>query len=221
MEEGLKTGLLEIKELRQKLSRTYGIIVLLSVVTFFLGVVLLSVPFVTALTGQFDNLQALIVGGLGVADLATLFLFRPVRQIHQLMGDMGQITLAINSYQTQVALRLIEADISERGTIGKAAEYVAEAANSSIDLIQNYFEPPSGTEEGKKEPPKAPSGGTIAIWIVTVSVSAAIAMAAIFTGVMTGDQAVLAVGIVAGVTAGGGAVGAGAALAYRRRSSKN
>ncbi len=118
LQTGLSAGSKEVKGLRLKLSITYGILVVLSVIMFLVGVVLLSVPIATALQGQFENLQSLITAGFGIADLAALFLFKPIERIHRLMGDMGQITLAINSYQTQAGLRLLEINLSDRATIG-------------------------------------------------------------------------------------------------------
>ena len=67
-------------------------------------------------------------------------MLRPVQRIQGLMGDMSQITLAINSYQTQVGLRLLEADSDNSETLGQAADHINKAAKDSIDQIQVYFE---------------------------------------------------------------------------------
>ena len=130
----------EVGELRTKLAFTYWVVIGLSIVMFFAGIVLLSVPAVAAYRGQIAEIQSLIAAGFGISDLAALFLFRPLERIHGLMGDMGQITLAINSFQNQVALRLLETDGERRETMGVAAEHINAAAKESILLIQNYFE---------------------------------------------------------------------------------
>jgi hypothetical protein len=130
----------ELGGLRKKLSATYWIIVSLSIVMFALGIVLLCVPIVAAFGGRIEELKSLIAAGFGIADLATLFLFRPLDRIHGTMGDMSQIIMAINSFQTQVCLRLMEMDATSRQTIGQAAEKISEAATNSIKLIQDYFE---------------------------------------------------------------------------------
>jgi hypothetical protein len=130
----------ELDGLRQKLSATYWIIVILSIVMFALGIVLLSVPIAAAFGGRIEELQSLIAAGFGIADLAALFLFRPLDRIHGTMGDMSQIIMALNSFQTQVGLRLMEMDATNRQTIGQAAEKIGEAATNSIKLIQDYFE---------------------------------------------------------------------------------
>ncbi len=142
LENTLKDGTNEIAALRSKLAYTYWIIVILYVTMFFMGIVLLSVPAYAAFRGQLGALNSLISAGFGITDLATLFLFRPLDRIHKLMGDIGQINLTIDSFQDQVALRLLEINLEKdkRETIGKAAEHVKEAAKESIELIQTYFE---------------------------------------------------------------------------------
>lgn len=139
----------EVASLRRKLAVTYWVIIILSIIMFFIGVTLLSIPAFMAFRGEGNTMQSLIIGGLGIADLAALFLFRPTHKIHQLMGDIGQITLAINSYQTAIGLRLLESDMDKRDTIGRAARHVSQAARESIELIQRYFEPRPGDESAK------------------------------------------------------------------------
>jgi hypothetical protein len=56
------------------------------------------------------------------------------------MGDISQIILALNSYQTQVGLRLMELDVTNRPSMGQTAINVSEAAKESIKLVQDYFE---------------------------------------------------------------------------------
>ena len=140
LEQRLTDGRRGVIGLRRKLSSTYVIIVILSIVMFAVGIILLAVPVVAAFSGEIGTLQSLIAAGFGIADLATLFLFRPLDRMHSLMGDMSQITLAVNSYQTQVGLRLLEMDKDKRETVGQAAERISEASRVSITLIQDYFE---------------------------------------------------------------------------------
>lgn len=138
----MKDGRRELGGLRGKLSFTFVVIVILSIIMFIVGIVLLSVPFIHAFANEDKGktLQSVIAAGFGITDLAALFFFRPIERIHGLMGDMGQITLAINSFQTQVSLRLLEMNKDDRGTVGKAAERINAAAKDSIKLIQDYFE---------------------------------------------------------------------------------
>ncbi len=140
LQDTMRDGRRELGGLRARLSLTYGVIVILSIIMFFLGVVLLSVPIVAAFGGKVKTLQSLIAAGFGFADLTALFFFRPIERIHRLMGDLGQITLAINSFQTQVGLFLLEMNKDDRKTIGEAAGKIKEAAKDSIKLIQDYFE---------------------------------------------------------------------------------
>jgi hypothetical protein len=137
----MKEGSNEFKRLRTKLNITYTIIVSLSIIMFLLGIVLLLVPIIAAFNGDIDNLKSIISAGFGIADLTALFLYGPIEKIHKNMGDMSQIVLSINSYRSQVALRLLEMDVEkDRPSIGIAAEKIAQAAESSIKSIENYFE---------------------------------------------------------------------------------
>jgi len=133
-------GKQELVGLRRKLSVTYWVIIYLSIVMFAVGIVLLSVPAIAAFHSDIDRLQSLLTAGFGIVDLAGLFLFRPMERIHKTMGDMSQIILALNSYQTQVGLRLMELDITNRPSMGQTAVNVSEAAKESIKLVQDYFE---------------------------------------------------------------------------------
>lgn len=136
MDEGNK----ELGKLRMKLSVTYWVIVFLSVIMFAIGIALISIPAIAAFHGEIDKLQSLITAGFGILDLTALFLYQPLERIQKIMGDMSQIILALNSYQTQVGLRLMESDITNRSSMGLSAKYVSEAAIESIKLVQDYFE---------------------------------------------------------------------------------
>lgn len=131
----------EFKRLRLKLNVTYWIIVSLAIVMFVLGMVLLFVPVIAAFNHEIDKLHSIISASFGIADLTALFLYGPIEKIHKNMGDMSQIFLALNSYRTQVSLRIMEMDVTNnRPSIGIAAEKINLAAESSIKLIQDYFE---------------------------------------------------------------------------------
>jgi len=136
----MNEGKQELGKLRRKLSVTYGVIILLSIIMFAVGIMLVSVPAIAAFRGDIDQLQSLITAGFGIADLAALFLFRPMERIHKIMGDMSQIILALNSYQTQVGLRLMELDVTNRPSMGQTAKNVSDAAKESIKLVQDHFE---------------------------------------------------------------------------------
>lgn len=140
LQDLMNDGKKELGKLRLKLSVTYWVIIFLSIIMFILGVILLSVPVYAAFSGKVSEVQSLITAGFGILDIASLFLFRPTERIQKLMGDMSQIIIALNSYQTQVGLRLMELDITDRTTMGTSAAYVSHAAKESIKLVQDYFE---------------------------------------------------------------------------------
>ncbi len=139
----LVEGKRNLRRLHLKLTITYFIIIVLSIVMFALGVLLLSVPIKAGLSGDESApgiWNSIIAGGFGLSDLVALFLFRPIERVHSIMGDISQLTLALNSYQTQVSLRLLECNSDKPETLGIAAEKINDAAVSSIKLVQDYFE---------------------------------------------------------------------------------
>ncbi len=140
MHHTLESARNEVALLRTKLAKSYWIIIGLSIIMFLVGIFLLSIPAFAAITGDIGQLQAIVAAGFGMVDLTGLFLFKPIQRLHKLMGDMGQITIVLNSFQTQTALRLLQLDINDRDSIGRAAQYVEETTNATLRLIQTYFE---------------------------------------------------------------------------------
>ena len=136
----MRDGRKELFGLRTKLGVTYWVIIVLSIVMFSLGIILLSVPAFAAFRGSITELKSVVSAGFGVVDLAALFFWRPLERIHKLMGDMSQIVVALNSFQTQVGLRLMQMDATDRQSIGLAADHVNQGAKESITLVQEYFE---------------------------------------------------------------------------------
>lgn len=138
----------ELHALRYKLAVTYWVIVVLSIIMFVVGIALLGVPVVKGYGNASGEMwQSLISGGLGVADLAALFLFKPMERIHRLMGDMGQITVALNSFQIHTALRLLQMDSTRRDSVGEAAQSIGDFGERVIKTIQKYFESPPINKE--------------------------------------------------------------------------
>lgn len=133
-------GKVDLRSLRLKLTVTYWVIIVLSILMFIAGLILISVPFIAALDKSGNELQSVISGGFGITDLTALFLFKPIERIHKLMGDMSQIVIALDSFQTQLALRLMQMDGNDRTSMGQTADFVNVAAKDSIKVIQDYFE---------------------------------------------------------------------------------
>lgn len=139
-----------LKNMKKKLSISYWFVIALSVITFVMGIVLLSVPVAAAFSGDIDKVNAFVTAGFGVVDLAGVFFFRPVDRIRDIMCDMSQIILALDSFQSQTSLRLIEMDITSRASVGKASDDIKEAARNSIMLIQDYCETKPSEQKNKK-----------------------------------------------------------------------
>ncbi len=138
--DNLQDGQEEVFRLRQKFAITYYTITVLSVVMFAAGIVLLSVPALSAFRGQIAETQSIIAAGFGLGDIFLLFLLRPISRLQNLMGDMGQITIAFNSFQAQTALRLLQTNADDKDTLGEAAKNIGASAQASIKLIEEYFE---------------------------------------------------------------------------------
>ena len=135
-----KKSEVELKRIRSKLTYSYWILIVLSILMFSLGIVLLLVPVIAAFDRDIDSLQSIISAGFGIGDIAALFLYGPIEKIHKNMGDISQINIALNSYRNQIGLRLWQLNGENRDTIGEAAIHIGNAAEKIIILIQRYFE---------------------------------------------------------------------------------
>lgn len=136
----------EAGRLRRKLSLTYWIVVTLSVLMFLVGLALISTPLWDVVgwvnLDETNGLptESLVVSGIGIADLIGLVLFNPIARVQKLMGDMSQLTVLFDGFQTQVALRLLETDSKKRETMGIAASHVGAAADDTCGLIEERYE---------------------------------------------------------------------------------
>lgn len=141
LEETLEGNKMDIERLRNKLTITFWVIIILSVIIFAAGIVLISVPVVAAFTGEIDRLNSLIAAGFGIVDLVGLVLYGPIEKIHKLMGDISQIIMVLNCNQTQISLRLLEMDfLGDRPSVGRAANSIGEGTEKNVKIIQEYFE---------------------------------------------------------------------------------
>lgn len=140
MKQILEDGRQEAQHLRRKHEITFWLLILLSTVMFLMGLVLLTGPIWFPLWLQ---AEWPITGGsavLGALDLYALYQLKPLARIQKLMGDISQMTVTFNSFQLQVALRLLETNIQERRTIGDAADHLKSVANEAILMIDEHFE---------------------------------------------------------------------------------
>ena len=56
------------------------------------------------------------------------------------MGNFSQLTIGLETYQVQVATRLLEADSEVRSSLGLAADHVGATAWEVLKLIEQYYE---------------------------------------------------------------------------------
>jgi uncharacterized membrane protein YkvI len=127
----------ETRKLKNSLSNTRTLIIVLSVVMLFLGVALLAAPL---LLEDICKLECFISAVFGIVDLLALLFLNPIKRIHNLTIDMSQIIVIINSYQNQRGLRLVQMNANSRESVGEAAKYINEAAKNCIKMIKDCFE---------------------------------------------------------------------------------
>lgn len=148
LQQILLDGRQESQELRSKHRVTYWFLVLLSSLMFMVGITLITAPVWFQLlkasnSSQWSGLDWKVSAaalGIGAADLYALYQLHSLARIQKTMGDMSQMTILLNSFQIQVALRLLESNIDDRSSIGSASDRIAAATRKSIGLIDSHFE---------------------------------------------------------------------------------
>ena len=140
-----------LKHLRHKVTCIFWATLLLYTVLFVVGIALLSIPIVAAFRGDISLYTSIIGGTLGIIEVVSVLCLRPVERIHDLMGDMSQISMIINSYQQQVGLRALEFDYHDKPSIGLAAEKINTATEESLRMIQKYVESGSKSKKGMQK----------------------------------------------------------------------
>ena len=76
----------------------------------------------------------------GAVALGLLLYFRPLDRLQALVADSTYVTLVKDSFQYQVALRLIALDTDDARSVEAAAAYVGEAAQASMDLVYTQMQ---------------------------------------------------------------------------------
>lgn len=127
----------KIKKLQTRMWRTYFLIVVASAVMFALGIWLLINPL---LSQNICFPECYIPAILGLAILAGLFLFHPIKRIQRLMGDTIQIIMVLDSFQTQRDLLLKTIDWNSSTSVIEAAKNINCATKECTKMIQGCFE---------------------------------------------------------------------------------
>ncbi len=158
MRRVLENSLYAASQLQIKLTHTYWVVTVLSTVMFIVGMALISTPLWAPLAnslidgeGPYDWQTILTTVGIGVADLIALFLFGPINRIQRLMGDFSQLIISLETYQVQVAIRLLEADSNVRESVGRASEHVGRLTKEILKLIETYYDVELETEENSQK----------------------------------------------------------------------
>lgn len=136
----LEEGKRDVSAVRRRLRITYAVIVIVSLAMFALGMALVGFPARAFYRGDIDEVT---FGGLAAAGgvvLALLLYFRPLDRLQALVADSTYVTLVKDSFQYQVALRLIALDTDDAASVERAATHVGEAAQASMDLVYTQMQ---------------------------------------------------------------------------------
>lgn len=136
LEEGKK----DVSIVRRRLRVTYAVIVIFSLAMFALGMALVGFPGRAYYSGEIDELTFGTLAGSGGVVLALLLYFRPLDRLQALVADSTYVALVKDSFQYQVALRLIALDTDDAQSVENAATYVGEAAQASMELVYTQMQ---------------------------------------------------------------------------------
>lgn len=138
--ECLMIGKSDLAKLSSRLQWKDSLLTILNVIMFCVGILLTLMPLISYLKDPEISSISVFAGGLGAVEIIALWLVNPMQRIHQYMGDMAQIVLILTGFLDQVGLRLIECQIDDRPTIGKAADHIQTLTEKSNQLIEKYYE---------------------------------------------------------------------------------
>jgi hypothetical protein len=136
----LDAGRRDVAGVRRRLRITYAAIVVFSVAMFALGMALVGFPARAFYRGDIDELTFGALAASGAVVLGLLLYFRPLDRLQALVADSTYVTLVKDSFQYQVALRLIALDTDDIVAVERAATYIGEAAQGSMDLVYTQMQ---------------------------------------------------------------------------------
>jgi len=136
----LEEGKSDVAAVRRRLGITYAVIVIFSLAMFLLGMALVAFPARAFYRGDIDDVTFGALAAAGGVVLALLLYFRPLDRLQALVADSTYVTLVKDSFQYQVALRLIALDTDDAASVENAATYVGEAAQASMELVYTQMQ---------------------------------------------------------------------------------
>jgi hypothetical protein len=136
----LAEGKQDVTGVRRRLRITYAVIVVFSAGLFALGMALVGFPALAFYRGEIDEPTFGALAAAGAVALGLLLYFRPLDRLQALVADSTYVTLVKDSFQYQVALRLIALDTEDAQSVEAAAAYVGEAAQASMDLVYTQMQ---------------------------------------------------------------------------------
>jgi hypothetical protein len=140
LHETLDAGRRDVTGVRRRLRITYAAIVVFSVALFALGMALVGFPARAFYRGDIDEVTFGGLAAAGAVLLGLLLYFRPLDRLQALVADSTYVTLVKDSFQYQVALRLLALDTDDDAAVERAAIFVGEAAQGSMDLVYTQMQ---------------------------------------------------------------------------------
>jgi ABC-type multidrug transport system fused ATPase/permease subunit len=109
-------------------------------VMFYLGVSLIMAAVVSAIKGH--SLASLVIGGIGVFDLAIFFLKEPVEGLHESVGNLLQLRAAYNSFFAQLDQWQLYFDkVAGAEFLGikhQITNLIQDSTDHTVQLIHDY-----------------------------------------------------------------------------------
>ncbi len=115
---------------------TFLILTSMSILTFAIGMSLLVAAMVKAISEQDLSGATLTLGGLGILDFVLLFYGRPWDDIARGLSNSQQARIIALSYLSGISMLRADAE--------GAPQLLAEHTRRSVELLEQFTEPPSG-----------------------------------------------------------------------------
>ena len=131
-----------IKQTLSNAQRSFRIIVSMSVILFFVGIVLIIFAAISGLINQGET-YSLIFGGIGTTDILVLFIFKPIKRVQKSIGDLVQLEISYLNYNYQFEYltsfmnKMEDPDLDK---IAKINTFLDKLVSNALKNIENYIE---------------------------------------------------------------------------------
>jgi hypothetical protein len=132
---GLQKGLLEVVE---QIDRGYRITMWMYTAAFIMGLVMLATSMITALLRE--NHSAVLLGGLGAADVITFLIFKPAQDLQASRGGLAQLQAAFFAWINDIHnwndyLELLQNEAGTGAPPFEKCKQISEIQGRSTELM--------------------------------------------------------------------------------------